>query len=310
MAGLQRAVRTAEITKHLRNSSAAEPGAPGDSFRPAPSVIPSPGASRSGPQLERGPGARTSEPWAPRPSSGVPRAPLLSVLRSRFPQRPEAQDRARGGERAGMRGPVCGRVRGAGAVSPRGAEPGWSEAVSPAEGPLCRRGIPGSSASPARGGSEQFPGPGDRPALSSPTLLFLGRTRLPSSSGGQGPDLLRGRAPDPARPPCASPAPRARTPGAAGQTASLVGEIRPLEAPSDGDTGPPGLLAPPAAPSAARGPGDTKRGGFAVARGAQGGGGEPETTTWGQLHARRFFDPCLWCGRTQISRPGRKKGSL
>lgn len=38
--------------------------------------------------------------------------------------------------------------------------------------------------------------------------------------------------------------------------------------------------------------------------------GGPETTTWGQLHARRFFDPCLWCGRTQISRPGRKKCSL
>ena len=37
-------------------------------------------------------------------------------------------------------------------------------------------------------------------SLSSPTPLFLGRTRLPSSSGGQGPDLLRGRAPDPARP--------------------------------------------------------------------------------------------------------------
>ena len=43
------------------------------------------------------------------------------------------------------------------------------------------------------------------------------------------------------------------------------------------------------------------------ARGAQ---GRPETTTWGQLHARRFFDPCLWCGRTQISRPGRKNCSL
>ncbi|KAI4529193.1 hypothetical protein MG293_020441 [Ovis ammon polii] len=40
--------------------------------------------------------------------------------------------------------------------------------------------------------------------------------------------------------------------------------MRPLEAPSDVDTGPPGLLAPPAAPAAARGSGDTKRGGFAV----------------------------------------------
>ena len=85
----------AEIKKHLRNSTAAEPGAPGDSFRPTQSVIPSPGASRSGPLLERGPGARTSEPWAPRPSSSVLHAPLLPVLLSRFPQRPEAQGRDR-----------------------------------------------------------------------------------------------------------------------------------------------------------------------------------------------------------------------
>ena len=91
----------AEIKKHLRNSTSAEPGAPGDSFRPTPSVIPSPGASRSGPLLERGPGARTSEPWALRPSSGVSRAPPpcrggpSPVLLFRFPQRPEAQGRAR-----------------------------------------------------------------------------------------------------------------------------------------------------------------------------------------------------------------------
>ena len=91
MAGLQRGVRTAEIKKHLRNSTAAERGAPGDSFCPAPSVIPSPGVFLSGPLLERGPGARTSEPWAPRPSSSVLHAPLLPVLLSRFPQRPEAQ---------------------------------------------------------------------------------------------------------------------------------------------------------------------------------------------------------------------------
>ena len=195
MAGLQRAVRTAEIKKHLRKSSAAEPGAPGDSFRPAPSVIPSPGASRSGPLLEGGPGARTSEPWAPRPSSGVSPAPFLPVLLSRFPKRPEAQGRARGGERAGTRGPVCGRVRGAGAVSPRGAEPGRSEAVSPAEGPLCRRGIPGSSTSPAREASEPSLGHGYRPALSSPPPGVSGRTRLPGSSGGQGPGAPVGTGP-------------------------------------------------------------------------------------------------------------------
>lgn len=67
------------------------------------------------------------------------RAPLLPVLRSRFPKRPEARGRARGGELAGTRGSVGGRVRGAGVVSPRGAEPGRLEALSPAKGPLCRR---------------------------------------------------------------------------------------------------------------------------------------------------------------------------
>ncbi|KAG5193182.1 hypothetical protein JEQ12_020677 [Ovis aries] len=40
--------------------------------------------------------------------------------------------------------------------------------------------------------------------------------------------------------------------------------MRPLEAPSDADTGPPRLPAPPPAPAAAPGPVDTKRGGFAV----------------------------------------------
>ena len=40
-----------------------------------------------------------------------------------------------------LRGTVGGRVRGAGAVSPRGAEPGRSEALNPAEGPLCATSI-------------------------------------------------------------------------------------------------------------------------------------------------------------------------
>ena len=264
---MQRAVRTAEIKKHLRKSSAAEPGAPGDSFRPALSVIPSPGASRSGPLLERGRGARKSEPWAPRPISDVPRAPLLPVLLSGFPQRPEGQGRSRGGERAGMRGPAGGRVRGAGAVSPRGAEPGLSEALSPAEGPLRRRRghrflhISGLRGIGPVSGARRPP----RSLLAASRLLGAhpapGFQRRPGArrSCGDG-------SPDPARPRAlrARRLPRARLPGVAGRAAAPAGEMKPLEAPSDGDTGPPGLLAPPAAPSAARGPGDTKRGGFAV----------------------------------------------
>lgn len=105
---------------------------------PRPSVLPSPGASRSGPLLgaarapaRLSPGPATELGCAVRPSS-------RSSART-FPRRPEAPGRARGGERAGTRGPVGGRVRGAGAGSPRGAEPGQSEALSPAEGPLRRR---------------------------------------------------------------------------------------------------------------------------------------------------------------------------
>ena len=104
----------------------------------------------------------------------------------------------------------------------------------------------------------------------------LSPRRLPASRGApgsrvpaaaRGPELLWGRDPRsrPALGPlCASPAPRARIPCAAGREVAPAREMRPLEASSDGYTGPPRLLAPPAAPSAARGPGDTKRGGLAV----------------------------------------------
>ena len=127
-----------------------------------------------------------------------------------------------------------------------------------------------------------YPGPphlrpaGYRNRIRGPETAPLSPRRLPASQGAHGslvpaaasgPELLRGRDPrsHPAPgPPCVSPAPRARLPGAAGRAAAPAREMQPLEAPSDGDTGPPGLLAPPAAPSAARGPGDTKRGGLAV----------------------------------------------
>lgn len=117
---------------------------------------------------------------------------------------------------------------------------------------------------------------GDRNRLRGPETAPLSSRRLPASRGAPGSrvpaaarglELLRERDPRPRPalgPPCASPAPRARLPAAAGREAAPAGEMRPLEAPSDRDTGPLRLLAPPAATSATRGPGDTKRGGFAV----------------------------------------------
>ncbi|XP_070655952.1 collagen alpha-1(I) chain-like [Bos indicus] len=285
VAGLQRAVRTAEIKKHLRNSSAAEPGAPGDSFHPALSVTPSPGASRSGPLLERGPGARKSEPWAPRPISDVPRAPLLPVLLSGFPQRPEGQGRSRGGERAGMRGPAGGRVRGEGAVSPRGAEPGRSEALSPAEGPLRRRrGHRFLHISGLRG-IGTVSGARDSPALSSPPPGFSGRTRLPGSSGGQGPGAPAGTGPQ--IPPSTGPSVRVACPAGA---ASRSG--RPSGSPSWGDAAAGGAVGrghgAAWAPDSAGRPVCSPRAGGHQARRlgrlpAERRGG-PETTTWGQLH--------------------------
>ena len=108
---------------------------------------------------------------------------------------------------------------------------------------------------------------GYRNRLRRPETAPLSLRRLPASRGApgsrvpaaaRGPELLWGRDPRSCKapdPPCASPAPRARLPRAAGRAAAPARRMRPLEAPSDGDTGPPRLLAPPAATSAARGPG-------------------------------------------------------
>ena len=79
-----------------------------------------------------------------------------------------------------------GRVRGAGAVSPCGAKPGRSEALNPAEGPLCRRRDPRVLHISGPRGIGTVSGAEDRPALSSPPPGFSGRTRLPGSSDGQG----------------------------------------------------------------------------------------------------------------------------
>ncbi|XDC54384.1 hypothetical protein R6Z07M_005566 [Ovis aries] len=242
---------------------------------PEPRETPSAPAHRRSPAPElpdpvfcwRGARAPARLSLGPRDRARVCRAPLLPVFRSRFPQRQEARGRARGDERAGTRGPVgdaCGeRVQ----ILPAGPSPVGRKPLARRRGRCAARGFPGSSASPARGGSETSPGHGDRPALSSPPPGFSGRTGLPGSSGGQGPGAPAGTGPQippcPG-PPCASPAPRALLPGAAGRAAVPAREMRPLEAPSDADTGPPRLPAPPPAPAAALGPVDTKRVGFAV----------------------------------------------
>ncbi|XDA69633.1 hypothetical protein R6Z07F_000005 [Ovis aries] len=247
----------------------------------APMLSPEPRETPSAPAHRRSPAPELPDPvfcWrgaraparlspGPRARARVCRAPLLPVLRSRFPQR----------RRPGVgHGEASGRGRAAPSVAacgewvqflPAGPSPAGWKPLAQRRGRCAARGIPGSSASPARGGSERSPEPGDRPALSSPPPGFSGApgSRVPAAA--RGPELLRG--PDPrSRPapgrPCASPAPRAQLPGAAGRAAAPAREMQPLEAPSDADTGPPGLLAPPAAPAAARGPGDTKPGSFAV----------------------------------------------
>ena len=202
---------------------------------------------------------------------------------------------------------VCGeRVQ----FLPAGPSPaGWK--------PLARRrircvagGIPGSSASPVRGGSEPSLGHGDRPALSSPPPGFSGRPRLPGSSGGQGPGAPAGTGPQ--IPPGPGPSVRVACPAGA-----AFRRGRPSGSPSQGDAAAGGAVglghwAALASGSAGRPVCSPRAGGHQARRlrrlPAERRGG-PETTTWGQLHARRFFDPCLWCERTQISHPGRKKGS-
>ncbi|XDA73317.1 hypothetical protein R6Z07_003641 [Ovis aries] len=171
---------------------------------PEPRETPSAPAHRRSPAPElpdpvfcwRGARAPARLSLGPRDRARVCRAPLLPVFRSRFPQRQEGPGSGRGGERAGTRGPVGGRVRGAGAVSPRGAEPGRSEALSPAKGPLCRPRDP-------RVLRISLPA-GDRKRLRGTETAPLSPRRLPASRGApgsrvpaaaRGPELLRGRDP-------------------------------------------------------------------------------------------------------------------
>ena len=160
--------------------------------------------------------------------------------------------------------------------------------------------------SPARGGSEPSPGPGDRPALSCrlPASLGSSGSRVPAAA--RGPELLRERDPRPRPAPgpsCASPAPRARP----AERQPQLGRCSRWRRRRTGTRGRLGfwLRRPPRLQPEGRGtPSEGLRRLPAERRGG------PETTTWGQLHARRFFDSCLWCERTQISHPGQKKGSL
>lgn len=131
-------------------------------------------------------------------------------------------------------------------------------------------GPPGHPPSRSAGNWDPSPRPGA--ARLSPRLLPASRgaagCRVPApAEAARGPEFLRGQDSGSRPAPCSqcdSPGSRARLPGAAGRAAAPVGETRPPDAPSGGDTGPPPLLASPAAPSAAREPGYTARGRFTV----------------------------------------------
>ena len=150
-------------------------------------------------------------------------------------------------------------------------------------------------------------GPETAPALSSPPPGFSGRTRLPGFSGGQRPGAPAGTRPQ--IPPGPGPSVRVACPaGAASQSGS----------PSQGNAAVGGAVgrghgAALASGSAGRPVCSPRAGGHQawwLRRLPAERRGGPETATWGQLYARRFLDPGLWCERTQISRPGRKKVSF
>ena len=187
---------------------------------------------------------------------------------------------------------------------PAGPSPVGRKLLARRRGRCAAGGIPGSSASSACGVSEPAPMPGDRPALSSPPPGFSGRTRLPGSSDGQGLGAPAGTGPQIPQGPW--PSVRVACPaGAASQSGS----------PSQGNAAVGGAVgrghgAALASGSAGRPVCSPRAGGHQawwLRRLPAERRGGPETATWGQLYARRFLDPGLWCGRTQISRPGRRK---
>ena len=226
------------------------------------------------------------------------------------------------GSRSGRRARVGpGEASGQGCAAPPVAACGERVQFLPAgpspvgRKPLARRrgrcaagGVTGSSTSPAYGVSEPSPGPGDRPALSSPPPGFSGRTRLPGSSGGQGPGAPAGTGPQ--IPPGTGPSVRvACSAGAASRSG------RPSGSPSWGDAAAGGAVgrghgAASASGSAGRPVCSPRAGGHQARRlgrlPAERRGG-PETRTWGQLHARRFFDPCLWYKEPRFPTLGRRK---
>ena len=118
---------------------------------------------------------------------------------------------------------------------PAGPSPVGRKLLARRRGRCAAGGIPGSSASPARGGSEPSLGHGDRPALSSSLPGFLGRTRLPGSSGGQRPGAPAGT--EPQIPPGAGPSVRVACPAGAASHSGL-----PSSSPSRGDAAPGGAV--------------------------------------------------------------------
>ena len=148
----------------------------------------------------------------------------------------------------------------------------------------------------------------DRPALSSPPPGVSGRTRLPGSSGSQGPGAPVGTGPQ--IPPSTGPSVRVACPAGADTRCG-----RPRGNTSQGDAAAGGAVgrghgAAWASGSAGRPVCSPRAGGHQARRlgrlPAERRGG-PETRTWGQLHARRFFDPCLWYKEPRFPTLGRRK---
>ena len=152
-------------------------------------------------------------------------------------------------------------------------------------------------------------------ALSSPPPGFSGPSRLPDSRarrGGQGPGAPAGTG---LRiPPGPGPYVRVACPMGAASRSGLPAERQP----ESGDRGSwrrrRAETRDASAPGLAGCPVCSPRAGVHRARPlhrlpVERRGG-PETTTWGQLQARRGFDPCLWCELAQISHPEPKECSL
>lgn len=211
-------------------------------------------------------------------------------------------------EASGRDARPCGwRCAGSGAVSPRAAEPVQSEVLARRRSRCAAGGAPGFSSFPACGdlGHGSLLAAswllGAHPAAGFPRLPRRPGTR--SSCGDGTPDPARHQALRASRLPHGRGFPERL----AGRAAAPVGGEAAAGGAAGRRHGTPPLLASPAAPPVARGPGHTARSRFTVSRWSA---GVAPKLRLGVNCTRPFFDPCLWCERAQISHPGPKECSL